>query len=100
MSSSDVTTRKPGSASDWLPCLIYSPSADNLNNFIAKRRAFEENRKLTPQELKPFLVYARPLGFKTSIRNREILSGSDVFVNLPTGYGKPLICMAPLVSGD
>ena len=50
--------------------------------------------------LKPFLVYARPLGFKTSIRNRKILSGSDVFVNLPTGYGKPLICMAPLVSGD
>ena len=42
MSSSDVTTRKPGSASDWLPCLIYSPSADNLNNFIAKRSAFEE----------------------------------------------------------
>ena len=59
MSSSDVTTRKPGSASDWLPWLIYSPSADNLNNFIAKRRAFEENRELTPQELKPFLVYAR-----------------------------------------
>ena len=52
MSSSDVTTRKPGSASDWLPCLIYSPSADNLNNFIAKRRAFEENRELTPQEFK------------------------------------------------
>ena len=100
MSSSDVTTRKPCSASDWLLCLIYSPSADNLNNFIAKRRAFEENRELTPQELKPFLVYARPLGFKTSIRNRKILSGSDVFVNLPTGYGKPLICMAPLVSGD
>ena len=47
MLSSDVTTRKPGSASDWLPCLIYSPSADNLNNFIAKRRAFEENRELT-----------------------------------------------------
>ena len=100
MSSSDVTTRKPGSASDWLPCLIYSPFADNLNNFIAKRRAFEENHALTPQELKPFLVYARPLGFKTLIRNRKILSGSDVFVNLPTGYGKPLICMAPLVSGD
>ena len=59
MSSSDVTTRKPGSASDWLPCLIYLPSADNLNNFIAKRRAFEENRELTPQELKPFLVYAQ-----------------------------------------
>ena len=59
MSSSDVTTRKPGSASDWLPCLIYSPSADNLNNFIAKRRAFEENRELTPQELNTERAYKR-----------------------------------------
>ena len=74
MSSSDVTTRKPGSASDWLPCLIYSPSADNLNNFIAKRRAFEENRELTPQELKPFLVYARPLGFKTQSATGKFLA--------------------------
>ena len=31
----------------------------------------------------------------------EFLSGSDVFINLPTGYGKTLIFhMAPLVSGD
>ena len=31
----------------------------------------------------------------------EFLSGSDVFVNLPTGYGKPLrYHIAPLVSGD
>ena len=31
----------------------------------------------------------------------EFLSRSNVFVNLPTGYGKPLIFhMAPLVSGD
>ena len=31
----------------------------------------------------------------------ESLSGSDVFVNLPTGYGKPVIYnMALLVSGD
>ena len=52
MSSSDVTTRKPGSASDWLPCLIYSPSADNLNNFIDKRRAFEENRELVKSRVK------------------------------------------------
>ena len=54
----------------------------------------EENRELAPQDLKLFLVYAQHLGFKTSIRNRkkavaEFLSGSDVFVNLPTGHGKP-----------
>ena len=31
----------------------------------------------------------------------EFFSGSDVFENLPTGYGKPLIYhMALLVSGD
>ena len=31
----------------------------------------EENRGLTPQDLKPFLVYAWHLGFKTSIRNKK-----------------------------
>jgi len=42
--------------------LNYSPEANNLNNFIAKlRRSLkmaEENCGLTPQALKPFLVYA------------------------------------------
>ena len=72
MLSGDVTTRKPGSGSDWFAVLIYSPDANNLNNFIAKLRAFtEENRELTPQEVKPFLVYARDFGFKTSIRNTK-----------------------------
>ena len=59
--------------------LIYSPDANNLNDFIAKLRALtelhrvaEENRKLAPQELKLFLVYALHLGFKTSIRNRKL----------------------------
>ena len=34
--------------------LIYSPDSNNLNNFIAKLRAFkiaEENRELTQQDL-------------------------------------------------
>ena len=60
-----------------------------LPNFARSLKVAEENRELAPQELKLFLVYARHLGFKTSIRNRKFLSGSDVFVNLPTGHGKP-----------
>ena len=31
----------------------------------------EGNRRLKPQDLKPFLVYAWHLGFKTSIRNKK-----------------------------
>ena len=65
-----------------------------LPNFARSVKVAEQNRELAPQELKLFLVYARHLGFKTSICNRkkavaEFLSGSDVFVNLPTGHGKP-----------
>ena len=66
----------------------------------------EENRELTPQELKPFLVYAQQFGVQNFNPQQEkavaeFLSRSDVFVNLPTWYGKPLIYhMAPLVSGD
>jgi len=54
--------------------LIYSPDSNNLNNFIAKLRAFkmaEENRELTKKDLKPFLVYARHLGFKNVIRIKK-----------------------------
>ena len=65
-----------------------------LPNFAHSLKVAEENRELAPQDLKLFLVYARHLGFKTSIRNRkkavaEFLCGSDVFVNLPMGHGKP-----------
>ena len=64
-----------------------------LPNFARSLKVAEENRELAPQDLKLFLVYAPHLGFKTSIRNRkkavaEFLSGSDVFINLPTGHGK------------
>ena len=60
-----------------------------LANFARSLKVAEENRELAPQHLKLFLVYARHLGFKTSKAVAEFLSGSDVFVNLPTGHGKP-----------
>ena len=65
----------------------------------------EENRALMPQELKPFLMSDRHLGSKpqsaTGKAVAEFLSGIDVFVKLPTGYGEPLIYhMSPLISGD
>ena len=42
-----------------------------LPNFARSLKVAEENRELVPQELKLFLVYARHLGFKTSIHNRK-----------------------------
>ena len=47
MLSGDVTTRKLGSGSDWLLCYFYSPDANNLNNLIAKLRAFTEDDRRT-----------------------------------------------------
>ena len=72
MLSGGVTSRKPGSGSDWLPCKFIRPTfgVQNLNPLQEKAVA-------------------------------EFLSGGDVFESLPTGYGKPLIYhMALLVSGD
>ena len=51
----------------------------------------EENRKLTAQALKLFLMYARHFGVQNLNPQQEkavaeFLSGSDVFVNLPMGY--------------
>ena len=74
---------------------------------MAKLRTFTGGgrRKFSsPQELKPFLVYARHIQNLNPQQEEaiaEFLSGSDVFVNLAMGYGKPLIYhLAPLVSGD
>ena len=74
---------------------------------MAKLRTFTgggRRKSSSPQELKPFLVYARHiqnLNLQQEEAIAEFLSGSDVFVNLATGYGKPLIYhLAPLVSGD
>ena len=78
-----------------------------MSNFARSLKVAEENRKLMPQEIKkPFLVYARIFGVQNLNPQQEkavveFLSGSHVFVNLPTGYGKLLLYhMAPLVSGD
>ena len=66
----------------------------------------EENRELTPQELKAVSGVCSTFGVqklnpKKEKAVAEFLSGSDVLVNLPTGYEKPLIYhMASLVSGD
>ena len=92
--------------------LIYSPDANNLNNFFAKLRAFTAGgrRKSQAKATRVKAVSGVCLTFGVQNLNpqkekavAEFLSGSDVFVNLPTEYEKPLINhmhMAPLVSGD
>ena len=90
--------------------LIYSPDTNNLNNFIAKLRAFTEGgrRKSRANAARVKAVSGvcstigvQNLNLQQEKAVAEFLSGSDVFVNLATGYGKPLIYyMAPLVSGD
>ena len=88
--------------------LIYSPDANNLNDFIAKLRAFTEGgrRKSRASATRVKAVSGVCSTFGVQNLNpqqekavAEFLSGSDVF--LPTGYRKPLIYhMAPLVRGD
>ena len=109
MLSGDVTTQNPGSGSDRLPC-FYLPDANNLNNFIAKLRAFTEGgrNKSRANTTRVKAVSGVCSTFEVQNLNpqqekvvAEFLRGSDVFLNLPMGYGKPLIYhMAPLVSGD
>ena len=60
----------------------------------------EENRELTPQELAVSAVCStfgvQNLNPQQEKAVAEFISGRDVFVNLATGYGKPLIYhMAP-----
>ena len=88
--------------------LIYSPDANNLNDFIAKLRAFTEGgrRKSRANATRTTRVKAVSAVSSTfGVQNlnpqqekavAEFISGRDVFVNLATGYGKPLIYqMAP-----
>ena len=107
MLSSDITTQKPGSGSDRLPC-YFIPTMNYLNNFIAKLRAFtvDGGRKSWANATRLKAVSGVCLTFGVQNLNPQqekalgqFLSGSDVFVNLPTGYAKSLIYqMAPLVA--
>ena len=90
--------------------LIYSPDANNLNDFIAKLGAFTEGgrrkSRASATRVKAVSGVCSTFGIQNLNPQQEkavagFLSGSDVFVNLPTGHGKPCIYhMAPLVSGD
>ena len=80
--------------------LIYLTDAINLNNFIAKLCAFTEGgrRRLQANATRVKAVSGVCLTFGVQNLNpqqekavAEFRSGRDVFVNLPTGYGKPLI---------
>ena len=90
--------------------LIYSPDSNDLNNFIAKLCAFTEDgrRKSRANATRVQAVSGVCSTFGVQNINTQqekavavFLGGSDVFVNLPTGYGQSLIYhMASLVSGD
>ena len=78
--------------------LIYSPDANNLNDFIAKLLAFTEGgrRKSRASATRVKVVSGVCSTFGVQNLNpqqekavAEFLSGGDVFVNLPTGHGKP-----------
>ena len=90
--------------------LIYSTNANNLNNFIAKLRAFTEGGRRRSRANATRVKAVSGVYSTSGVQNLslqqekavpEVLSGSGVFVDLPMGYGEPLIYhMAPLVSGD
>ena len=75
--------------------LIYSPAANNLNDFIAKLRAFTEGgRGKSRASVKAVSGVCSTFGVQNLNPQQEkavaeFLSGTDVFVNLPTGHGKP-----------
>jgi len=73
--------------------LNYWPKANNLNNFIAKLRPFTEdggrNSRANAKRLKAVSGLCLTFGVQNLNPQQEkalaeFLSGSDVFVNLPT----------------
>ena len=87
--------------------LIYWCDAKNLNNFIAKFCVFTEGgrrkSRANATRVKAISDVCSTFGVQNLNPQQEktvaeFLSGSNVFVNLPTGYGKPLVYhMAPLL---
>ena len=83
---------------------------NNLNKFIAKLCTFTEGSirksRANATRVKAISGVCSTFGVQNlnpqqEMAVAEFLGRSDVFVNLPTGYGKPLMYhMAPLVSGD
>ena len=78
--------------------LIYSPDANNLNDFIAKLCTFTEGGRRKSRGSATRVKAVSGVCSTFGVRNlnpqqekavAEFLSGSDVFVNLPTGHGKP-----------
>ena len=78
--------------------LVYSPIANNLKNFITKLCAFTEggrrNWRANASRVKAVSGVCSTFGVQNLNPQQEkavaeFLSGSDVFVNLPTGHGKP-----------
>ena len=83
----------------WLVgVLIYSPNANNLNKSIAKLCTFTEGGRRKSRARATRVKAVSGVCSKFGVQNlnlqqekavAEFLSGSDVFVNLPTGHGKP-----------
>ena len=70
--------------------LIYSPDTNNLNNFIAKLRTATEDRanatRLKAVSGVCLTFGVQSLNLQQEKALAEFLSGSDVFVNLPTTF--------------
>ena len=81
-----------------------------MNKFIAKLRVLTEGGRRKSRANATRVKAVADVCWTFGVQNlnpqqekavAEFPSGSDVLVNLPAGYGKPLIYhMAPVVNGD